>query len=310
MFEYKLQESWQNYRYDFGLGRNCLFVSFFNLFIFLYSLIYLGSFRLLLLLPFVLSMSLALFNKSIKELSLTKTFILNILFLAFIIPFNYSLTGIVDSDAHALIRYDEFFARVDVILLGATSSANLFYETFGKAFYSKALYSWLQLSYLSFYIFPFYLGIVYYLKLENRSKFLIGRLLSSITIFFSINYFLYLVVPVTGPQYFMPSEFQFDLPLYGFAAYINSSIRAGQPTYIDCFPSGHMGVSLLCTLWFARMKSRHFFVSLFLTISIGVATIALRYHYLLDLISAVPLVLFCYKVSTQVIPVPVFRRRR
>ncbi len=310
MFEYKLQESWKNYRNDFGLGRNCLFVSFFNLFIFLYSLIYLGRFRLLLLLPFVISMAISLFDEKFKYISSHKTLLLNIIFLIFIIPFNYALTGVIDIDGDSLERYDEFFARFDLFLTGVSSSANFLQSFLGQSWWSKYLYSWLQLAYFSFYFFPFYVTITYYLKLKEEDKFLVGRLMTSICIYFSINYFLYVVLPVTGPQYFIPSEFNVDLPLTSFGLFLNNIIRNGQPTYIDCFPSGHMGISLLCTIWFARMKSRHFFISFFLMISIGVATIALRYHYILDLISAVPLVLFCYKISEIVIPVPVYRRKK
>ncbi|OUR97203.1 hypothetical protein A9Q84_12820 [Halobacteriovorax marinus] len=309
MFEYKLQRSWEKYQEDFGLGRISLFVSFFNLFIFLYSLLFYGEMKLLFLVPILLTFLFSFFEGTIISLSDKVKLILNIAFLAFIIPFNYGLTGVIDELGQGLYRYDEVFSRFDQMILGAPI-ANLIQDFMGDSTLATLYYDWIQTSYMFFYFFPFYGVFVYYARLEKSKKYKIGRMFSSIGIFFCLNYFLYLVVPVSGPQFHIPSSFTTDLPFSSWGLFLNSLVRNGQPTYIDCFPSGHFGISLLVTLWFHRMKTRHFYVSLFMTTSIMLATVSLRYHYTLDLICAIPLVLFCYKVSRIIIPVPVYRRKK
>jgi hypothetical protein len=309
MFEYKLQRSWENYREDLGLGRISLFVSFFNLFMFLFSLLFYGEMKLQFLVPIILSFIFSFFSHQIKLLSNKYKFLINVLFLSFIIPYDYNLTGIIDELGNGLYRYDEVFSRFDQKIFGAPV-ANFIQKIMGHNALSTLYYDWIQTSYMFFYLFPFYGVVVYYSRLEDANKYKVGRMFSSIGLYFCLNYFLYIVIPVTGPQYHIPSAFTVDLPFSAWGVFLNSLISNGHPTYIDCFPSGHVGIALLMTIWFHRMKSRHFYFSAFMTLSILLATISLRYHYTLDVICSVPLVLFCYKVSRIIIPVPVFRRKR
>jgi len=309
MFEYKLQRSWEKYREDLGLGRISLFVSFFNLFMFLFSLLFYGEMKIQFLVPIILGLLFSFFNTQITSLKNGYKLLINIAFLAFIIPYNYSLTGVIDELGQGLLRYDEFFSRFDQSLFGAPV-ANYIQNLIGDGLFATFYYDWIQTSYMFFYIFPFYGVLVYYSRLKSSNKYKVGRMFSSVGLYFCLNYFLYIVVPVTGPQFHIPSAFTAALPFSQWGLFLNSLISNGQPTYIDCFPSGHVGISLLITIWFHRMKSRHFYFSAFMAISILLATISLRYHYTLDVVCSVPLVLFCYKISRIIIPVPVFRRKR
>lgn len=309
MFEYKLQKSWENYKQDLGLGRITLFVGFFSIFLFLFTLIFLQELRYSFLFPVVFVYVLSFFNKLISKQRNVFKFSITCLFLALIIPFLYHQTGIVDEASDGLGRFDTIFAQFDYLVFGQ-SVANFIQMKVGNGFFATLFYDWVQTSYHFYFIFPFYGAIVYYRRLSNENIYKIARLSSSIAIFFSINFFLYIAIPVTGPQYFMPSAFTISLPLSSYGNYLHSLISNGQPTYIDCFPSGHTGISVLMSIWFYKMKSRHLYFSLFMLLSIVSATLALRYHYVLDIIFAIPLAFFCYHISWIIIPESVYRRPR
>ncbi|WP_127715957.1 phosphatase PAP2 family protein [Halobacteriovorax sp. HLS] len=306
MFEYKLQKSWDNYRDDFGLGRISLIICFFCLFIFIYSLVFLNDARFSSLIPIVIVYCMTLFGAKIKSSSHFAKFLINVIFLGSMIPFLYDQTGILDETGHGLQRFDEFFATFDQKLWG-DSIANIIQRLAGTSFFATLYYDWIQTAYLFYFLFPFYMCTVYYCSLPEKLKFKVARPMASVTIFFCFNYFLYIVIPVTGPQFFIPSAFVEPLPLSSYGYFLNSIVKNGQPTFIDCFPSGHTGISLLMSLWFFKMKSKHFYFSCFMGISIILATVSLRYHYTLDLISSIPLVIFSYKFSASVIPVSVRR---
>lgn len=308
MFEYKLQKSWDRYIEDFGLGRISLFMSSFCLFLLVFTFLFHSEFRAGFLIPIILVYVITFFSDKFVKCSNLWKFIGNLSFLAFMIPFLYQQTGVLDEAGQGLLRYDEVFAAIDELIFKG-SIANLIQNFVGTSILATVFYDWIQTAYLFYFIFPFYGAIVYYRLLKESEKYKVSRLMCSVGIFFSINYLLYIVVPVTGPQFFMPSVFLVDLPLSTYGRFLNSMVANGQPNFIDCFPSGHVGISLLMTIWFHRMKSKHFYFSLLMLISIFVATLSLRYHYTLDVICSIPLVLFCYKISRIIIPVTVSRRR-
>jgi hypothetical protein len=308
MFEYKLQKAWERYVEDFGLGRISLFMCFFCIFLLIFTFVFHSEFRAGFVIPIILVYVTTFFNEKFIKLNDLWKFIGNLVFLAFMIPFLYQQTGVLDEAGHGLTRYDEIFASIDQLVF-KDSVANIIQDFVGTGSLATLFYDWIQTSYLFYFIFPFYGAIVYYRLLKKSQKYKVSRLICSVGIFFSINYFLYILVPVTGPQFFMPSVFTTDLPFSLYGKFLNSLIANGQPNFIDCFPSGHVGISLLMTIWFHRMKSKHFYFSLVMLISIFTATLALRYHYTLDVLCSVPLVLFCYKISRIIIPVTVSRRR-
>ena len=307
MFEYKLQKSWERYVEDFGLGRISLFMSFYCVFLLVFTFIFHSEFRTGFITPIILVYVLTFFSDKFIRLPNVWKFIGNISFLAFMIPYLYELTGVLDEAGEGLFRYDEFFASIDQQIFG-DSVANIIQNLVGTGILSTVFYDWLQTSYLFYFFFPFYGAIVYYRLLKEDEKYKVARLTCSVGIFFSINYLLYILVPVTGPQYYIPSEFIADLPFSTYGSFLNSLIKNGQPNFIDCFPSGHVGISLLMTLWFFKMKSKHLYFSIVMLISIFLATLSLRYHYTLDVVCSVPLVLLCYKISKTIIPVSVSRR--
>ena len=60
----------------------------------------------------------------------------------------------------------------------------------------------------------------------------------------------------------------------------------------DCFPSGHAALSWIAAICALRLAPRWGRAATVAAVLITLATLWLRYHYLVDLIAAIPLLLF------------------
>lgn len=148
--------------------------------------------------------------------------------------------------------------------------------------------------YCSYYLWPLLLGILLYLY-KGEAAFDHWTLTVAVVVL--LNYALYIAVPAIGPRFTLADSFA--LPVQGalagplFRAFLNS------PYHRDCFPSGHTALTLTI-LWHAFRHLRPFFWAV-LPIGLGVivATVALRFHYGVDLIAAVPLTVVAYALSQR-----------
>ncbi len=155
---------------------------------------------------------------------------------------------------------------------------------------------------MSYFLLPIIGAVFIYKGLPENKKYKIGRFYSSVLIFFRLNYIIYMFVPVTGTQYWMPDQFPTPLPLSPLGQTLWKMINQGQTTFIDCFPSGHTGVALLVTLWLFKTNHSMRYLLLATTSFIVIATLLLRYHYIMELICALPLSYFALKISWSIIP--------
>lgn len=305
MFEYKIQQAWESYQDDFGLGRILLFVYFFNGFITFVSLFVLGHFSVLPLVPIVAALIFYLLRPSlIKTSSLTKT-IVNMIPIGITIILNYYYVGVIDKLAGNLTRLDPFFLKFEYALYGNLPS--LIIQDFLKptGWLGTFLYDLMMTGYLLYFLIPIYGAILIYRLLPERRRYKMSRYFGSVIIYFTVNYLFYLFVPVTGPQFFVPELFHEALPLSKYGFFLFNMVRDGQTTFIDCYPSGHTGIAWLVTIWLFRFNHPQRYLMIFVTMLIMGATLAMRYHYTLDLISAIPLAFLCYKIGHWLFPVEV-----
>lgn len=152
----------------------------------------------------------------------------------------------------------------------------------------------LQVSYASYYFMMIALGV----ELRRREDPDAFRfVVFTITLGFFLSYLGYILFPGVGPRFTLHDFGALDAELPGLALtqFLRDAINAGEsiprgaanPLALaqrDIFPSGHTQMTLL-TLWFAwkhRIRSRH--VITVLGILLIVATVYLRYHYVVDLV--------------------------
>jgi hypothetical protein len=104
---------------------------------------------------------------------------------------------------------------------------------------------------------------------------------------FYLSYLGYFAFPALGPRFEIPH--MQTAPLEG--VWLTQAIRDGldhlELIQRDAFPSGHVGVSLL-VLYYARRFLRNSFLPYLVVVgSMGVSTVYLRYHYVVDVLSGV-----------------------
>jgi len=305
MFEPEIQEAWVKYKDDFGLARLVLVVCFFNTFLFFLSGFGYGTFYYPCLIPIGVSFLFFSIRKYIIQSSPEIKFLFNTVLLTFTVGFNYVLMGELDHVAGGLVLQDEFFLNFDMYLFGRPVA--LYFEDFFRPLgvIGYIFYDILILCYMSYFILPMYGGILFFQQLSDDYKYRMGRYFSSFIIYFCFNFFCYIWIPVTGPQFFIRDQYSQSLPLSDFGHFFYKIIQQGQTTFIDCFPSGHFGVTIMVTIWLFRINHGHRFIMLLITFLMGLAAMALRFHYTLDLVASIPLALICYKLGFVLFPVTV-----
>jgi membrane-associated phospholipid phosphatase len=187
-------------------------------------------------------------------------------------------------------EYDIMLNNWDVALLGMRAGDLL------ANFTHPYLTEFLQIAYSSFYFLPLIVGAE--LLLRNKEQF--ETFAGNIVFTFYFSYFLYLFMPAIGPRFCVYDFSTINLELPGIYAtnFLREFINYGggiidktiDPASIvnrDCMPSGHTMVSLI-TIYFAiKYKTKTKFAILLVGMSIIIATIYLRYHYLVDIIAGI-----------------------
>ncbi len=311
MFEWKIQKGWDEYRRDFGLGRIALATSVFNTFLF--ALSYLMTSQVLLepIYPVLFSLVFFFLRDKISRFRPTTIFIINSFAVSITIVLNYILIGVLDQITGTIQRMDLGFAQFDLQLYSmpvASFMKVVSFEIFGS--YQWLYYDYLQISYMTYYLFPFFGGIFYFRQLSSRNKSKIGRLIGSVALFFNINYILYLLVPITGPQYYIAEMKELALPFSQIGHYFNRLVFHSHPNFIDCFPSGHAGIAILITMWMFKIKNHYRYIFLFFCAGMIQATLGLKYHYTLDVLFAIPFSVSIYYLSYKFIPIELDVRSR
>jgi len=301
VFEYKIQKAWEEYKLDYGLGRSLLLVSCYNLFLFFLSITSLGGMRVEALYPIVVAFLFYFLRSKTIHFPNSIKLTLSIVPLVMVILLNYYLIGQFDQ-AVGFERKDYIFSPFDQWLFGAPVA--LVAENMLKplGIVQSIFYDLLMLSYMTYFFLPIVGAILIFRELPASKNYKIGRFLISVLIFFCLNYLFYMLVPVTGPQYWMPDTFTTPLPFTAFGTFLWGLINRGQSTFIDCFPSGHTGVAILVSFWLFKLNHPQRYFLLATTSFIVMATLLLRYHYIMDLICAIPLAYFSLKISWTIIP--------
>ena len=194
------------------------------------------------------------------------------------------------------VDYDQFFISIDRWMFGVNPTEWM------MRFAHPVLTEILQIAYFSYYILFIVLGVELYRRYAiedfDKAAFLI-------VYGFYLSYLGYFVLPGVGPRFTLHSFSSLELELPGILltdllrAIINvgESIPRAHPNPIevvqrDVFPSGHTQLTIIVmTLGLRyRLKAR-WFLLVFGSLLI-VATVYLRYHYVVDLIAGALLAWF------------------
>lgn len=149
---------------------------------------------------------------------------------------------------------------------------------------ARALVPWqvevLQFCYASFYLLPVALGVVL-ARARRWPEF--DDALEVITFGFLLSYLGYLIGPTLPPYRFL--DHGVGLEGFGLAERIHALLHALEANRFDCMPSGHTMLTLVTLALAWRHTRRLFMVLLPIGAGLIVATVALRYHYAIDVLS-------------------------
>jgi membrane-associated phospholipid phosphatase len=169
--------------------------------------------------------------------------------------------------------FDWELAAIDYRLFGVHPTVWL------EQFTSPPLTEFFQLSYVTYYFMPLALGIVFWRKAWfERFHFLLFVLVLG----FYLSYLGYIAVPAIGPRFILAD--QQTAPLTGLLAFdwIRRTLDQAEGITRDCFPSGHVELTLLVIYCALRFHRRSLWWMLPSGSALIISTVYLRYHYVID----------------------------
>ncbi len=186
---------------------------------------------------------------------------------------------------------DHILIKIDRLILG--KDAALVFNFLNI----KGVVDYLQISYLAYYILPVVIILYYYKK--NKIKRL-SYTLFALSLGYYISYLGYIFLPAIGPRYSL--SYLSHIPLNGGIVFKTVHPILNQLEHIkqDCFPSGHTEISLLVFLLFYEENKTIALMILPIVLSLILATLVLRYHYLTDVISGIIVAFLVYYISKAI----------
>lgn len=180
--------------------------------------------------------------------------------------------------------------RLDLALFGHDLTAPL------RAALPDAVATLLQCVYASFYAVPF-AGVL--LSGAVRGSRAFDEALMLVVGGFLLSYLGYLWFPTLGPKDVLPTPMAFANPL---GEWLRVNIDAAEANPWDCFPSGHTMMSLVGALVVRRRAPRAFLPMLVVALAIAFSTLALRYHWPVDVVAGAALAFAWVRVGERLLP--------
>jgi membrane-associated phospholipid phosphatase len=157
------------------------------------------------------------------------------------------------------------------------------------ALYTINLPAWLAdlltIAYASFFFLP----LILLVALAHRRDRAVPQVVAAVIFTFVLSYAGYFVIPAYGPRATVAQERYATLPAGVVGAPLRHLLDHWEKTKTDAFPSGHTMVTL-AVLFCARRRHQKLYNALLPVGALLIAaTVLLTYHYVVDVMAAVPL---------------------
>jgi membrane-associated phospholipid phosphatase len=189
------------------------------------------------------------------------------------------------------VDYDHVFIAIDRWMFGVDPTVWM------HQFAHPVLTEVLQTSYFSYYLLFIIVGVQIYRRYPVRE---FDHAAFLIVYGFYLSYLGYFLMPAIGPRFTLHDFHALNTELPGLlnTEWMRDFINAGEslpkghpdPAAVvqrDVFPSGHTQMTLLCVLLAFRYQLSMKWVVAVLATLLVIATVYLRYHYVIDLIGGV-----------------------
>ncbi|MBN1569976.1 MAG: phosphatase PAP2 family protein [Acidobacteria bacterium] len=219
--------------------------------------------------------------------------------------FTYKQVYFMISPIHQGKDYDQLLMTIDHLLFRIHITEWL------AGFSNPFLTELLQIAYSLFYVFFIAIGMELYRK-QERFQFRYFRF--TVVYGFLISYACYFFLPAVGPRFTLHDFSQTDVELPGLLLtpalrwFINvcESIPPGVSNAValagaqrDVFPSGHAMMTLIAIIFAFKYRLMIRYYVFGVGMLLILATVYLRYHYLIDLVAGAILVLLCLLTSRK-----------
>ena len=184
---------------------------------------------------------------------------------------------------HTLVQMDER-------LLGLQPTV------WAEKLYHPRLTDWFSFTYLNYYLMtPILLGLLYVNKRHEHFRIVMVTMMIS----YFIGFVSYIIFPASSPYLVIPELYAVDIwKDTSFFSWLTYTIVDMSPHRVrDAFPSMHNAIVLLTMIMAWRFHRKFFWIQLPLAISLPFATVYLRYHYVVDIIGALPVVALALYIS-------------
>jgi len=181
---------------------------------------------------------------------------------------------------------DPVLVKIDTWLFFGTNPT-LWLEQWIRPWFSEIMH----VCYVNYYPFLPIIGCALYIT-RDYHKF--RDVMVSVTLGFYLGYVGYLLVPTVGPRYFMAEQFTVSVKGTSMLSdQIYHMLNALESTRRDCFPSLHTAITVIVTTYAFRYRRWLFWIMMPICTGIVMATMYLRYHYVIDVIAGLCHAAFC-----------------
>ena len=215
-----------------------------------------------------------------------------------VIPYIFLNLGRLIPLVNSAVR-DDLLIAADRLLLGAENQLAL-YRLPLPAVATDAL----TLAYSSYFFLP----VILVVTLAWDRDPLLPRVAAILAFNFLISYFGYFAVPAYGPRATIAEHRWAELPPGIVGEPLRDLLDHWEKTKTDAFPSGHT-MGTLATLICARRRKLSLYHALLPVGSLLIAaTILLTYHYVVDVLAAIPLLIVAFWLAHLISgPLPTLR---
>jgi membrane-associated phospholipid phosphatase len=182
--------------------------------------------------------------------------------------------------------WDVFLLNTDKALFGTDITVWL------QRFNSRPLTELLTIMYFSYYVLPTISFVVFYFNKRSDNNYKdIRTFILALIIGWYLAFIFYTAMPAWGPGLAFPQNYNTELkglsPLTAlYLDEVTAYLRDSQVR--NTFPSMHFGILLMVNYFAFKLKRKYFwFCTLPLGAGLGLATLYLRQHYLIDLVGSV-----------------------
>jgi membrane-associated phospholipid phosphatase len=171
---------------------------------------------------------------------------------------------------------DVTLSKIDAALLGDQASFLL------ESWINPWLTDFFNLIYFSYVFSLPAIALYFYLSKEEK---VFRRVMMGYLTLMLMGIASYLLVPAIGPASYFAEKYTHDLHGHAVSRGVDYIIWAGRVGY-DCFPSLHVGIPILLSLYLRDHRRKFFIPALIYVGLMCCATIYLRYHYVVDVMAS------------------------